>query len=882
MKYPIRISCLFASAIKTFTLVIALLITITAGTSAAELVLSENGETAYQIILPNASRSESIAASLRQTARLMQTAFAANGVELPVVSEAERDKNKPGFFLGDTGFARAQKIDVTQLKGWGYVHEVIDGRDVIIAGHDHPAPAEATNPRRPVWDRLGTAKGVADFLRKYAGTRFLFPEIGPYQQVAKTEAIDLLKSPAIEFMPVPKIAVPDDLKVEFIPTIAFNTTHPAGGSFYDIANNRFPRVDEIFGGHTWERAIPTEKYRKTHPEYFALLGGKRLLEGAGQYCISNPEVQELIYKDLCNWLDRGYLSVDLGQPDGFRPCQCEECTHLYDTGDNWGEKIWIFHRKLAERVLESHPGKQVTMMSYILTAEPPKTFTKFPANTRIMLTGTNEEDIAPWRSHTVPGGFSGYLYNWCPNLGTRYTPMRTPGHVEVQAKRLATNRIQSFYRDGSGALFGLEGPVYYTMGRMYDDPENLFAKDLVPEFIEAAFGESAWHMKQFYGQLYHSITLYSDYLGTRSPAWTYYPIEGRRRKMVSDPFQLLAFLYPPPLLTALEEQLTQASQKAKSDKVKARLAIVRREFDYLKSLAKVVHLYQAYQVQPDLGSRDRLLDAIDARNAELAGYWNDRNRALPVSEGWSWVMFPPGGHDYNHLRLAYNRYQEPFENSCMNWDTTAMRAAPLPGAKRLNVKIVKNALNLDSPEWQSAEKHAFVALAGAATDLTMKTHFKVLANSDGIHVRVENQFPGNEEIAESEKLDVFLAPVPGKEIVYRFRVGPGPETKEDAASGFISDAMDPRHGRFDPDWNGEWTAESRVDQKSGSWTALISIPFATLGTEVPEAGSFWRANAGRVHETATKQTESSAWSAPGGMRRLDDAAGLGEWAFEKE
>ena len=97
-----------------------------------------------------------------------------------------------------------------------------------------------------------------------------------------------------------------------------------------------------------------------------------------------------------------------------------------------------------------------------------------------MLTGTNEEDIAPWRGIDVPRGFTGYVYNWCPNLGTCYTPMRTPGYIEQQVQRLAANRIQSLYRDGPGQLFGLEGPVYYTMGRMFDDPTNNHAKDLVP------------------------------------------------------------------------------------------------------------------------------------------------------------------------------------------------------------------------------------------------------------------------------------------------------------------------------------------------------------------------------------------------------------------
>ena len=58
------------------------------------------------------------------------------------------------------------------------------------------------------------------------------------------------------------------------PVLRVNTSHPAGGGFYDLAHNRFPRVDELFGGHTWERAVPAELFEK-HPEYFTLVNGQR-------------------------------------------------------------------------------------------------------------------------------------------------------------------------------------------------------------------------------------------------------------------------------------------------------------------------------------------------------------------------------------------------------------------------------------------------------------------------------------------------------------------------------------------------------------------------------------------------------------------------------
>ena len=36
-------------------------------------------------------------------------------------------------------------------------------------------------------------------------------------------------------------------------------------------------------------------------------------------------VQKLIYEDMINSINMGFKAVDIGQPDGFRACQCEKC-----------------------------------------------------------------------------------------------------------------------------------------------------------------------------------------------------------------------------------------------------------------------------------------------------------------------------------------------------------------------------------------------------------------------------------------------------------------------------------------------------------------------------------------------------------------------------
>ena len=845
--------------------------------TAAELVLASGGKSDYQIVVPEQSPTPSIADGLQQTARLLQTAFRANGAHVPIVRESQRDQKKPAIWLGDTHLAREQKIELAKLPGWSYVFKVV-GKDLIIAGHDQPAPAQPLNPRRPGWDRFGTAKGVVEFVQKHVGTRFLYPDLAPYSPIGDAAKIDLLASPAFEFLKTDPVSIPSDWNFTRTPQMEFNTTHPARGSFYDLAHNRYPLVDTIFGGHTYERAIPPETYAKTNPEYFALVGGKRTAgqPGNAQYCVGNPDVQELLFQDLIRAIDLGYHCVDLGQPDGFRPCESNESQMLFRTGDDWSEKLWILHRNLAERVDKERPGKIVTIMSYIQTANPPKSFKKFPANVRILLTGTNEDDFAPWRGYEVPQGFSSYLYNWCPNLGTRYTPMRTPRFVESQVQRLTAHKIQSVYRDGPGDLYGLEGPTYYTMGRMLEDPEKHTAKMLIQEFCGAAFGRSAPAMMSFYTQLYHGIELYSNYLGTRSPAWTYRDIHGRSRKHLTDPLQFLGFLYTPNLLHALERDLAGAEKLAETDKIQQRLALVRREFEYLKALAKVVHLYHAYQIQPDLAARDRLLDAIDARNAFVDSLFaGPRSSATPLA-GFSFVPFPQLGHDAKHLRLAYDGYQEPFANSVMNWDTKVMRSAPLLGAKQLAVQRTAEAITLDSAAWNRTAPGTFRDLDRVLPAKALAPFVRAMSNDTHLFLRVDAPAPMKDS---RDSIEVYLAPVGGKDMTYRFAVGPQADSKQDAANGLITAPLDPRYGKFDPDWNGEWKYEPKIDGKAGIWTAHLAIPFQTLGVERPHAGSFWRGNIAYSRLLSGK-IERSLWSAGSSTKILDDRNDFGELHFE--
>ena len=832
--------------------------------SASLLVIADKGASDYQIVLPDTYPTPAIAADLQQVARLLQTAFKANGTELAVVAEAARDAAKPGIYLGATAFAQKQGVEV---KGWSFVHKAV-GRELIIAGRDESAPGKGTKSSNGAsFDRIGTAKAVVDFLQSYVGTRFLFPEQGGFVSLAKVASVDLLNTPTIEYLPMPRIAVPPDLDVKKTPALEFDITWPPTVSFYHLAQNRFPTIDATFGGHTWHRAIPCEPADfAAHPERFALLGGKRILNGSGgqvQFCISNPEVQELLWQDLEKHFKLGFKTVDLGQPDGFRGCECEACTKLFDTGSDWSEKVWILHRNLAERAYQAFPDRTVTLTVYAITETLPKTFKSVPPNVQLFLCGTRDHELARWREFGAPQGFATYLYYWCPNMMPRYFPMRTPLYVENAAKRLMAAKVQSIARDGNGGtVYGLEGPTYYTMGRMFDGPTAHTAKDLVIEYVNAAFGKAAAPMMGFYDQLYNSLEIYSRYLATREDGWAFTDIYGRGHKHLSSPESIIAFLYPVDLIQEMEKQLAMAVKMADTPKAQTRLALVRAEFDFLKGVVNAVHLYNAYQISPDAASLDRLLNAIDARRTGVDQLFA-KGSGL---KGWPAQLFPIPGHSAEAMKLRQDGYQEPYKSSFFNWDTAAKRNAPLPNAKRLLAVAAKGSVTMDSPSWDSLEPQN---LAGP-----LSSKVRVMFDDQQLYLRFDNELlPGaTNDAIEKDRVEVYLQPAAGKPVTFRFSAGLKPESRTQAARGLITDMMDLGYGKFDPLWKGAWTHVAKHDATAKRLRVMMTIPLSSILPASVKSGQNWFVNFQR-----TNAAGAFAWSMSG--TGIEDPRSNGEMSF---
>lgn len=135
--------------------------------------------------------------------------------------------------------------------------------------------------------------------------------------------------------------------------------------------------------HTCNRLLPASKYGKDHPEYYAFFGGERHPGSASQWCLTNPDVLEIV----CGTLDSLFHAnpqqdmISISQNDGSDTyCRCPSCQAVIDEEGSPSGPIIRFVNELAKRF----PDKQISTLAYLFSVTPPLK-TKPVSNVSIML-----------------------------------------------------------------------------------------------------------------------------------------------------------------------------------------------------------------------------------------------------------------------------------------------------------------------------------------------------------------------------------------------------------------------------------------------------------------------------------------------------------------
>lgn len=135
------------------------------------------------------------------------------------------------------------------------------------------------------------------------------------------------------------------------------------------------RIPEHMGGcisyvwyvHTFDRMVPAAKYGESHPEYFALVDGKRLLDGRRtQLCLSNPEVFDLCLESVREALRAHPESkiISISQNDSKKSCQCENCRKIDLEEGSPSGTLLRFVNRIAEILEPEFPDVIFDTLAY--------------------------------------------------------------------------------------------------------------------------------------------------------------------------------------------------------------------------------------------------------------------------------------------------------------------------------------------------------------------------------------------------------------------------------------------------------------------------------------------------------------------------------------
>ena len=147
-------------------------------------------------------------------------------------------------------------------------------------------------------------------------------------------------------------------------------------------------------GHSMRGLLPRRLF-PSHPEYFALVAGKRRGDHAAQVCMSHPEVRKIVTRNFRSLLARGTpaRAYPVGHYDSWLWCECDGCDVLYGektftysnrdearavgispdkTYRNTAQANVQFVNAIAEKVAQSHPDMLVTFYALYHTPGVPE------------------------------------------------------------------------------------------------------------------------------------------------------------------------------------------------------------------------------------------------------------------------------------------------------------------------------------------------------------------------------------------------------------------------------------------------------------------------------------------------------------------------------
>ena len=415
---------------------------------------------------------------------------------------------------------------------------------------------------------------------------------------------------------------------------------------------------KIYGGHSLGEIFPPAKYTTSHPEYFALINGRRDVPGpnydfkhGSQICTTNPDVIKTVAAWVCDFFDRNpdYDAVHITLNDSSGYCECERCraldakvagavalagqeteeTALLEGAAAGGgkaskasaaaarrsvtDRVFTYANQVSKLVQLRHPAKFVMAMAYMHYILPPQTVRVDPqvvpeyclwgaykhANPKIR---REHEAIAAGWSKAGSRHVAIYEYyingSW-PGFHRLIVP------YIADSIRFLKQHGYDLYETQCGDDFATNGINYYVAGKLLWN-SSLDEKEILSDFYEKAFGRAGTAVRRFQERMQSS--------------WSAATADGTDINCSSLEQTRLPDLFTPELLQRSADDLAAATKLAETDPVRRRIEFFRAGLRYTELTVNAVRAARRVDFKPDAAGsagerasrKARVQAAIDA------------------------------------------------------------------------------------------------------------------------------------------------------------------------------------------------------------------------------------------------------------------------------
>lgn len=503
-------SCWMSLASKA-GLLLALSTTLTcrAESGPATLVLNETTVTAqtHAIVIPDkATPAEEYA-----SAELRDWLTSATGECLPVTRDSD-ETTRAALIVGHSRRIGRDTppVDFNALGTEGIALRTV-GPSLVLAGNQR-----------------GALYAVYSFLEDNLGIRWLAPDCTVVPSDRRVIRVD-------------------DLNTSYVPRFAtraldywsaFNQDWAARNKVNGYGYAKKGPIDAAHGGEDaypcmptlfWSTLrfwIPIDTYRKSHPEYFSEIDGKRITtnETDTDYCMTNPEVVDLTIAEVRKVLranpQASVLSVS--QNDHVdRYCRCARCAALTAKEEAPSAMVVELVNRVAEAIEGEFPNVKLTTLAYLWSQRPPRSM-KVHRNVIVEvcpirlsqqtpLTDSDStyarqlrSDLEGWVNLCAPGNVKFCQYS--VNYSHLYLPHPNLHVFQPNMKYFADHGAGHFYDCGSYTSPQTEFAELraYLIAKLAWNPDA-DAWKLMDEFLDGYYGAAAPPIREYIRELHRQI-----------------------------------------------------------------------------------------------------------------------------------------------------------------------------------------------------------------------------------------------------------------------------------------------------------------------------------------------------------------------------------------